>query len=77
MQTTLLTEDQIWGNSALDVMKNYGIPTGISDLAIALGGYRSSGTRNIEGDYTGYPWSASATYYSFVRVVNRDGDQDL
>lgn len=76
MQTTLLTEDQIWGNSALDVMKNYGIPTGISDLAIALGGYRSSGTRNIEGDYTGYPWSASAASGRSVRVVILDGDQD-
>ena len=33
MQTTFLTEDQIWGGSALDVIKKYGTQTALTDLA--------------------------------------------
>lgn len=36
MRTTFLIEDQIWGSKALDVIKKYGIKTGLTDLAIAL-----------------------------------------
>ena len=75
MQTTLMTEEQIWGSNALDIMKNYGTQTGITDLAIALGGWRSDSYTDVEGDYTCYPWSASATYNGDVRVVTYDGDK--
>lgn len=68
MQTTFLTEDQIWGGSALDVIKKYGTKTALTDLAIALGGYMGSGSTTSEGDKAGYVWSASA-YVSCVRVV--------
>ena len=42
MEATFLTEQQIWGddqgNGQLQVMKDYGTKTGMSDLAIVLGG---------------------------------------
>lgn len=76
MQTTLLTEEQIWGNNALEIMNNYGAKTPISDLALVLGGYRSGGETTLEGEYTGFPWSASATSIKDVRVVSRDGNKN-
>ena len=72
MQTTFLTEDQIWGGSALDVIKKYGTQTALTDLAIALGGYMGSGSTTSEGDKAGYVWSASANDNN-VRVVHYDG----
>lgn len=72
MQTTFLTEDQIWGGSALDVIKKYGTQTALTDLAIALGGYMGSGSTTSEGDKAGYVWSASANG-DYVRVVPYDG----
>ena len=72
MQTTFLTEDQIWGGSALDVIKKYGTKTALTDLAIAFGGYMGSGSTTYEGDKAGYVWSASA-YGSNVRVVHDGG----
>ena len=72
MQTTFLTEDQIWGGSALDVIKKYGTKTALTDLAIALGGYMGSGSTTSEGDKAGYVWSASA-HDGLVRVVRYGG----
>ena len=74
MQTTFLTEDQIWGGSALDVIKKYGTQTALTDLAIALGGYMGSGSTTSEGDKAGYVWSASA-YGRDVRVVLYGGGE--
>ena len=74
MQTTFLTEDQIWGGSALDVIKKYGTKTALTDLAIALGGYMGSGSTTSEGDKAGYVWSASADDRD-VRVVRYDGGE--
>ena len=76
MQTTFLTEDQIWGGSALDVIKKYGTQTALTDLAIALGGYMGSGSTTSEGDKAGYVWSASANVH-YVRVVHYDGGKIL
>lgn len=50
MRTTFLTEDQIWGNNALDVIKKYGIKTGLTDLAIALEGCIGRGNTTSEGE---------------------------
>lgn len=72
MQTTFLTEDQIWGGSALDVIKKYGTQTALTDLAIALGGYMGSGSTTSEGDKAGYVVSASADG-GHVRVVHFGG----
>ena len=71
MQTTFLTEDQIWGGSALDVIKKYGTKTALTDLAIALGGYMGSGSTTSEGDKAGYVWSASAHDYGRSRRALR------
>ena len=71
MQTTFLTEDQIWGGSALDVIKKYGTQTALTDLAIALGGYMGSGSTTSEGDKAGYVWSASAHAISRSRRALR------
>ena len=60
MNTTLLTEDQIWGDQALDVMKKYGLKTALTDLAIVLGGLMSRTNTTSEGERSGYIWSASA-----------------
>ena len=73
MNTTLLTEDQIWGNRALDVMKKYGTRTALTDLAIVLGGLMGRSTTTSEGERSGYFWSASATHDGYVRAVSDDG----
>lgn len=39
---TLLEDEQLFGSTALDVIKKYGIKATITDLAVALGGYYSS-----------------------------------
>ena len=69
MNTTLLTEDQIWGNQALDVMKKYGTRTALTDLAIVLGGLMGRSTTTSEGERSGYIWSASA----YVRECSHRG----
>ena len=75
MEATFLKEGQIWGNSALEVMKSYGTKTGMSDLAIVLGGYMGSG-ETIDGQRTGWVWSASSSGDGDVRTVNNDGDRN-
>lgn len=74
MQTTLLTEEQIWGDQALDVMDSYGRKTGVTDLGVVLGALMSSGTTTIEGERSGYIWSASASGGN-VRTVSYSGDK--
>lgn len=59
MEATFLTEDQIFGDNALDVIKAYGTGVGFSDLAVLQGGLMSGGNTNIEGKRTGAVWSAS------------------
>lgn len=60
MEATFLTDQQIWGddrgNGQLQVMKSYGTKTGLSDLAIALGGYMGSG-KTSDNQRSGYVWS--------------------
>lgn len=73
MNTTLLTEDQIWGDQALDVMKKYGLKTALTDLAIVLGGLMSRTNTTSEGERSGYIWSASANRCGDVRTVNDSG----
>ena len=74
MNTTLLTEDQIWGNQALDVMKKYGTRTALTDLAIVLGGLMGRSTTTSEGERSGYIWSASA-FGGIVRTVTYGGSE--
>lgn len=73
MQTTFLTEDQIWGDHALDVIKAYGRPAAPTDLAIVLGGLMGNSATTCEGEKSGFIWSASATSNYHVRSVYFDG----
>jgi len=57
---TLLTEDQIWGDDALDVMKKYGTKVAPTDLAVLLGGCMTGlGNRTSEKEFTCGSWSRS------------------
>lgn len=68
-----MKEEQIWGDKALPVMKGYGTKTGMSDLAIALGGLMGSDYKTSDGHRTGYLWSASSDGIGYVRTVRYDG----
>ena len=72
MEATFLQEDQIWGDKALQVMKDYGTKTGMSDLAIVLGGLMGS-NKTIDGQRTGSVWSASSDGDGDVRTVDNGG----
>ena len=75
METTFLTEDQIWGDKALQVIKSYGTKTGMSDLAVVLGGIMGSSSKTSDNQRSGYLWSASSVDYVYVRTVLLDGDR--
>ena len=79
METTFLTEEQIWGDDRgkgqLQVMKDYGTKTGMSDLAIVLGGLMGS-DETIDDQRTGYVWSASSDGDGDVRTVTDDGGRN-
>lgn len=49
MEITLLKEEDVWGDSALEVIQAYGTRTGISDAAIVLGTFVGYGSRNSAG----------------------------
>ena len=80
MDITFLEVEQIWGDDRgqgqLQVMKDYGTNTGMSDLAIVLGGF-VGGNRTSDGQRTGCVWSASSTDDGYVRAVSIDGDRFL
>ena len=73
MEATFLTEEEIWGDSALDVMQAYGAKVGISDVAIALGTIMGNGPKDSAGVASGAVWSASTYEYGFIRTVNAYG----
>ncbi|MDX2073790.1 MAG: hypothetical protein SFX19_05425 [Alphaproteobacteria bacterium] len=79
MEATFLTDQQIWGddrgNGQLQAMKSYGTKTGMSDLAIVLGGYMGSDTTS-DNQRSGYVWSASSDGGGSVRDVHVVGVRD-
>jgi hypothetical protein len=76
MDITFLTEDQIWGDNALQVIKNYGTKTGMSDLAIVLGCYMGgSDYKTSDDQLSGYIWSASPAGSVYVRTVHHSGNR--
>lgn len=77
MEATFLTEDQIFGDNALDVIKAYGTGVGFSDLAVLQGGLMSGGNTNIEGKRTGSVWSASPFEGGGVLCVGFIGEEVL
>lgn len=68
MDVTFLNIDQIFGDKALNVLKEYGTGVGFSDLAVLQGGVMSSSNTNIEGKRTGAVWSASAVETTACRA---------
>ena len=75
MDVTFLTEDQIWGDNALQVMKDYGTKAVMSDLAIVLGGPVSNNYTTSHDQRSGYLWSASSNANENVRTVSNYGDR--
>ncbi|MFN9114483.1 MAG: hypothetical protein ACK5XN_30855 [Bacteroidota bacterium] len=76
MDITFLKEDQIWGDKALQALKSYGTKTGLSDLAIVLGGaIGSDSNKTSDNQLSGYVWSASSGGGA-VRRVRAGGDRD-
>ena len=75
MDVTFLTKDQIWGDNALQVMKDYGTKTGMSDLAIVQGGVMGIGAKTSDDQLAGYVWSASSNDFAHVRTVISTGDR--
>jgi len=77
MDATFLTEKQIWGddqgNGQLQVMKGYGTKTGMSDLAIVLGGLMGSSAKTSDNQRSGFVWSASSDGGGSVRTVSFNG----
>jgi hypothetical protein len=76
MDITFLKEDQIWGDKALQAMKSYGTKTGLSDLAIVLGGAIGGSSKTSDNQLSGYVWSASSDGDGYVRNVHDDGDRN-
>lgn len=75
MDVTFLTKDQIFGDKALSVLKDYGTGVGYSDLAVLQSGMMSGSNKNIEGKRTGSVWSASANGDNDVFCVGYFGEK--
>lgn len=76
VKVTLLKEEQIWGPEALSVIKAYGTKVALSDLAIVLGGWLGSAGCTLEGDRSGYIWTASGLIdLGLVRTITHAGDK--
>lgn len=73
---TFLTEEQIFGNDQLGILKKYGTSCAITDFSILLGGYVSKNNYISEGntrkDRTGWWWTKTA-YHNAAFVVYSDG----
>ena len=77
---TFLTEEQIFGNNRLDIIKKYGTKCAITDFSILLGGCVSKDYYTSEGytkkDRTGWWWTKSCDGYNNVRAVDVSGIND-
>ena len=78
MNFTVLEEEQIWGDDALDVMKRYGTSVAPTDLTAILGGIMNiaSGAKTSEGETTCLSWSKSWDTNGHVRYVCLNGTKD-
>lgn len=74
---TFLTEEQIFGNNQLRILRKYGKKCAITDFSILLGGYVSSNSYTSEGNSlknrTGWWWTKSSDGVNVAQVVNYDG----
>ena len=60
MNFTFLKDEQIWGDTALEVLKRYGTRVAPTDLTVLLGGSMNQNVRTSEDDFTCFSWSASS-----------------
>jgi len=73
---TFLTDEQVFGDNQLDILKKYGTKCAITDFSILLGGcvsedsYTSEG--NSEKDRTGWWWTKTP-YNNDTRAINVKG----
>lgn len=74
---TFLTEEQIFGNNPLDIIKKYGIKCAITDFSVLLGGYVANSIYTNEGttgkDRTGWWWTKTPNGSNDARAVKDDG----
>ena len=77
MDITFLKEEQIWGDKALQAIKSYGTKTGLSDLAIVLGGAIGGSSKTSDNQLSGAVWSASSAGGGDVRHVRDDGGRSI
>ena len=77
---TFLTEEQIFGDDQLEILKKYGTTCAITDFSILLGGYHSIGLFTEEGENgknrTGEWWTKTDDGDNDARVVDEFGDVD-
>ena len=74
---TFLTEEQVFGNNQLDILRRYGTKCAITDFSILLGGHVTSKYYTSEGNTrknrTGWWWTRTP-YNNNVRAINNDGN---
>ena len=79
---TFLTEEQIFGDKQLDILKKYGTACAITDFSILLGGYVNNDFHTKEGntdkDRIGWWWTRTDDGYNdgdgdWNDVMDRDG----
>ena len=75
---TFLTEEQIFGDKQLDILKKYGTACAITDFSILLGGDVNNAYHTKEGntdkDRTGWWWTRTDAGNNNARVVSSYGD---
>lgn len=79
---TFLTDEQLFGDKQLEVLKKYGVRMAVSDFSILLGGFvRFESQYTSEGqdlkDRAGYYFSSSSDGNGDVRAVNADGSRNF
>ena len=78
---TFLTEEQIFGDAQIDILKKYGTACAISDFSILLGGYVNNYYHTKEGDTdkdrTDWWWTRTDDVDEAARVGDVNGDRNF
>ena len=80
LDLTFLSEEQIFGDNKLEILKKYGTRCVITDFSILLGGYVSSDYYTSEGNTlknrTGWWWTKSSDWDNDARIVSTHGNRN-
>ena len=72
MNITLLSAENIWGDEALEILKEDAMKTAsLSDLAVLLGGRQFFDVCAADGEPSGWLWTSSADEYEDIRAVTK------